>query len=357
MSRLFSPVTIRGETMRNRLFVAPMCQYSSEAQDGIPTQWHMVHLGSRAVGGAGLVMTEAAAITPQGRISPHDLGIWSDGHAEALSPIVEFILSQGVVPAIQLAHAGRKASHDRPWDGSGTLDLSSGGWEIVGPSPIPYEDDWMCPMELSVEDIKRIELDFAEAAKRSVNAGFKAIELHFAHGYLVCEFMSSLSNQRSDSYGGTLRNRCRFGLDIVDCTRNVIPDSMPLFVRISSTEYMKDGWGIEDSIEFTKMLMEHGVDVIDCSSGGNSAEQEMDPYPGYQVPFSARIRHDTGVITGAVGLITEPYQAEQILRNEEADVILLGRELLRDPYWPLHAQVQLDQEDSVWPWQYVRARV
>ncbi len=357
MSRLFSPVRMRGETIRNRLFVAPMCQYSSEAQDGMPTQWHMVHLGSRAVGGAGLVMTEAAAITPQGRISPHDLGIWSDEHAEALRPIVEFILSQGSVPAIQIAHAGRKASHDRPWDGSGTLTLNDGGWEIVGPSPIAYEDDWIRPLELSVEDIKRVELDFAEAAKRSVDAGFKVIELHFAHGYLVCEFMSPISNQRSDSYGGSLRNRCRLGLDIVDSIRKVIPDSMPLLVRISSTEYMKGGWAIEDSIEFTKMLMERGVDMIDCSSGGNSADQEMDPYPGYQVPFSARIRHDTGALTGAVGLITEPYQAEQILRNEEADAILLGRELLRDPYWPLHAQVQLDQDDSVWPLQYVRARV
>lgn len=357
MSRLFSPVKIRGETIRNRLFVAPMCQYSSEAQDGIATQWHMVHLGSRAVGGAGLVMTEAAAITPQGRISPHDLGIWSDGHAEALIPIVEFILSQDSVPAIQIAHAGRKASHDRPWDGSGTLTLNNGGWEIIGPSPIAYEDNWIRPLELSVEDIKRVELDFVEAAKRSVDAGFKAIELHFAHGYLVCEFMSPLSNQRSDFYGGSLRNRCRLGLDIVDAIRKVIPDSMPLLVRISSTEYMKDGWAIEDSIAFTKMLMERGVDMIDCSSGGNSAEQEMDPYPGYQVPFSARMRHDTGAMTGAVGLITEPYQAEQILRNEEADVILLGRELLRDPYWPLHAQVQLDQDDSVWPRQYVRARV
>ena len=356
MSNLFTPIDIRGEKIRNRLFVAPMCQYSVNQEDGMATDWHMVHLGTRAVGGAGLVMAEATAVSPQGRISPQDLGIWSDKHASVLEPIVNFIDSQGATPSIQLAHAGRKASHKRPWEGSDVITKENGGWDIVGPSSLEYDDGWMIPEELSIENIDSIVSDFSTSAVRSVQAGFKVLELHLAHGYLACEFMSPLSNKRSDKYGGSLKNRCRFPMDIVSAVRKVIPESMPLLVRISATEYMTDGWSLEDSIELSGWLKEEGVDMIDCSSGGNSPDQDLDPFPGYQVPFSAAKKKEVDILTGAVGLITDASQAEQTLRNEDADVILLGRELLRNPYWALNAQVELDGEDSVWPSQYVRAR-
>ena len=334
-----------------------MCQYSSNDGNGIPTDWHMVHLGSRAVGGAGLVMAEASSVSPEGRISPQDLGIWLDIQAEAFEPIVDFQTKQGATPAIQLAHAGRKASHTQPWNDSEVLTSTNGGWDIVGPSAIPFDSDWITPKKLSIEEIDSIVSDFASAAKRSVKAGFKVIELHFAHGYLACEFMSQLSNHRTDIYGGSLRNRCRFSLDIAAAVRNTIPDSMPLLVRISATEYIKGGWDIEDSIELCGWLKEVGIDMIDCSSGGNSSTQNLDAFPGYQVPFSARIRKEVQIATGAVGLIADPLQAEQTLRNEDADVVLLGRELLRNPYWPLQARDEMDDLDDLWPIQYVRARL
>ena len=356
MSELFTPIKMRGEVARNRVFVAPMCQYSVDKTDGVATDWHMVHLGTRAVGGAGLVMVEASAVSPEGRISPQDVGIWSDRHAEALEPIVAFLATQGALSAIQLAHAGRKASHFRPWDNGEVLLPKDGGWDIVGPSSIPYEADWVTPNQLGIEDIDRIVSDFAESASRSVDAGFKVIELHFAHGYLACEFMSPISNSRSDNYGGSLKNRCRFPLEIVSAVRKVIPDSMPLLARISSTEYMESGWKIDDSIELAGWMKSEGVDMIDCSSGGNSPDQDLDPFPGYQVPFASRIRREVDIPTGAVGLITDASQAEQTLRNGDADVILLGRELLRNPYWPLYARDELDGVDDLWPRQYVRAR-
>ena len=357
MSHLFTPITLRGETIRNRLFVAPMCQYSANDQNGVPTDWHMVHLGTRAVGGAGLVMAEASAVSPEGRISPQDLGLLAEDQAEAFEPIVDFIDSQGATPSIQLAHAGRKASHTQPWNGGDVLGSNDGGWDIVGPSPIPFEEDWVTPSQLDLEDIENVVSDFARSASRAVESGFRVIELHLAHGYLACEFMSPLSNTREDRYGGSLRNRCRFALEVTSSVRSVIPDGMPLLVRISATEYMDKGWGIDDSVELSGWLKEEGVDLIDCSSGGNAADQNLDPFPGYQVPFSSRIRREVDIPTGAVGLITDAAQAEQTLRNGDADVILLGRELLRNPYWPLNARDELDDVDDLWPDQYVRARL
>ena len=353
MSKLFSPITIRGEEIPNRVFVAPMCQYSSETEDGRCTGWHTVHYGTRAVGGAGLVMLEASSVSPNGRITPWDLGLWDEGHVAAMVPVVDAIVSNGATPAIQLAHAGRKASHTKPWEGGKMLAASDGGWETIAPSPISFQEDWDVPREMSMDDIGQVIDDFASSAKLAVNAGMKVIELHMAHGYLACEFLSPLSNHREDDYGGSLENRARFPLEVTKAVRNAIPDSMPLFVRVSATEYMDNGWDVDECVEFSRWLKDEGVDLIDCSSGGNSATQTLTPFPGYQVPFSARIRSEAEVTTGAVGLITEAAQAEKILEGGEADVILLARELLRNPYWPIHAQTQLDGE-AAWPSTYKR---
>lgn len=355
MSKLFTPIEIRGETIPNRAFVSPMCQYSSDTQDGKCGQWHLIHYGTRAVGGAGLVMVEATAVQPEGRITPWDLGLWSDEQTDALRPIVEAIDGTGATPAIQLAHAGRKASHERPWKGGDFLNLRQGGWGIVAPSSIKYEDSWGTPQELSVEDIDGVVADFASAARRSVDVGMRVIELHMAHGYLGCEFLSPLSNKRQDEYGGSLRNRARFTISAVQAIRKVIPESMPLFVRVSATEYVEGGWGIEECVQLCKWLKDEGVDLIDCSSGGNSPLQDLKPYPGYQVQFASRIREEADIMTGAVGLITTAEQAEQILADGEADVVLLARELLRNPYWPLHAKLALDADADGWPSPYVRA--
>ena len=354
MSQLFTPIKIRGETIKNRVFVSPMCQYSAEEMHGHPTNWHMVHLGSRAVGGAGLVMFEATSVSPEGRISPWDLGIWSDDHINSFRPIAKFIESQGSTPAIQLAHAGRKASHDRPWHGGSLLSTTEGGWETVGPSAIPFSENDSTPNTLSQDDIGKIVQDFGNAAERSIESGIKVIELHFAHGYLACEFMSPLSNKRNDAYGGSFENRVRFPIEIVDKVRSSIPEDIPLFVRISSTEYVEGGWNIEDSVLLSVQLKAHGVDLIDCSSGGNSSSQKLEPYPGYQVPFASQIKSGSNIMTGAVGLITNPQQAEDVLVNGHADAIFIGRELLRNPYWPLSAQKYLDDQ-SVWSNQYSRA--
>ena len=355
MSRLFSPFTIRGETIPNRVFVSPMCQYSCEDMDGKFSSWHVVHLGSRAVGGAGLVMAEATAVQPEGRISPWDTGIWSDDQIEPLGRVVEAISTNGAIPAIQLAHAGRKASHDRPWNGGGFLDRTRAGWHPVGPSPIPFNEDSATPAELTKDQIAIIVSDFANAAERSVKAGMKVVELHMAHGYLGCSFMSPLSNNRSDEYGGDLANRARFCLEVSKGVRSVIPESMPLFVRVSATEYIEGGWDLEECVQLCEWLRDEGVDLIDCSSGGNSSAQQLNPYPGYQVEFSEQIKHRTKLATGAVGLITEPMQAEKILTGSKADAVLMARELLRNPYWPIHARVELDGEIG-WPSQYLRGR-
>ena len=353
MSKLFSPITIRGEQIPNRVFVAPMCQYSSETEDGRCSGWHTVHYGTRAVGGAGLVMLEASAVRPDGRITPWDLGLWNKNHVESLGPVVDAIVANGSTPAIQLAHAGRKAGHGKPWDGSPQLNSSNGGWEAIAPSPIAFQEDWDTPREMTKEDIGHVVNDFANSAKLAVNAGMKVIELHMAHGYLGCEFLSPLSNVRVDEYGGSLENRVRFPREVTRAVRNAIPDSMPLFVRVSATEYMDDGWDVDECVDFSRMLKEDGVDLIDCSSGGNSSTQTLTPYAGYQVQFSARIRSEAEITTGAVGLITEAGQAEKVLEDGDADVILLARELLRNPYWPIQAQTELDGA-ATWPDQYKR---
>ncbi len=353
MSKLFSPITISGEQIPNRVFVAPMCQYSSETEDGRCSGWHTVHYGTRAVGGAGLVMLEASAVRPDGRITPWDLGLWNKSHVESLGPVVDAIAANGSTPAIQLAHAGRKAGHGKPWDGSPQLNSSNGGWEAIAPSPIAFQEDWDTPREMTKEDIGHVVNDFANSAKLAVNAGMKVIELHMAHGYLGCEFLSPLSNVRVDEYGGSLENRVRFPREVTRAVRNAIPDSMPLFVRVSATEYMDDGWDVDECVDFSRMLKEDGVDLIDCSSGGNSSTQTLTPYAGYQVQFSARIRSEAEITTGAVGLITEAGQAEKVLEDGDADVILLARELLRNPYWPIQAQTELDGA-ATWPDQYKR---
>jgi len=353
MSKLFSPITIRGQHISNRVFVAPMCQYSSSTEDGRCSGWHTVHYGTRAVGGAGLVMLEASAVRPDGRITPWDLGIWNESHVESMGPVVDAIEANGSVPAIQLAHAGRKAGHGRPWEGGHQLDSTNGGWESIAPSPIAFQEDWDVPREMTTEDITQVITDFANSARLAVNAGMKVIELHMAHGYLNCEFLSPLSNQRTDQYGGSLENRVRFPLEVTRAVRNEMPDSMPLLVRVSATEYMENGWDVDECVDFSRMLKEEGVDMIDCSSGGNSSTQTLTPYAGYQVQFSARIRSEANITTGAVGLITEAAQAEKILDDGEADVILLARELLRNPYWPIQAQIELDGAAD-WPDQYKR---
>ena len=354
MSLLFNPLKIRGITFNNRIFVSPMCQYSSATKDGSPTEWHMVHLGTRAIGGAGLVMAEATSVTPEGRISPYDLGLWNSKQASSFEQIVEFIKKYNSVPAIQLAHAGRKASRDKPWLGSNRLTIEKDGWDIVGPSSIPYDETWDTPRELTKQEIKSLISAFSKSAKYAVAIGFKCIELHFAHGYLANQFLSPISNKRTDEYGGSLTNRSRFAIEVVKEVRNVMPDSVPLFARISVTEHVEGGWNIKDSIELSSMLKSEGVDLIDCSSGGNSPHQILETYPGYQVPFSSQVRKGADILTGAVGMIDKAKQAEQILKDNHSDVVFIGRELLRNPYWPLYAKSQLNG-GGAWPDQYLRA--
>ncbi len=353
MSILFSPLKIRGIGLKNRIVVSPMCQYSSV--NGMPNDWHLVHLGSRAVGGAGLVIMEATAVSPEGRITPDDAGIWNDDQANAYRKITAFISSLNSIPGIQLAHAGRKASTYSPWKGNGGVKIKEGGWQTIAPSAVPYAENYPNPVEMSAEDIRSIINFFKEAAERSLKAGFRLIELHMAHGYLVHEFLSPLSNHRKDNYGGNLENRCRLALDISKAVREVIPEEMPLFARISSTDWVKDGWDIEQSVQLAKWLKETGVDLIDCSSGGNIADAIVPAGPGYQVVFSQRIKREVGILTAAVGFITSPVQAENIVRTNQADVVILAREILRNPYWPLHAARELNAEVE-WPVQYLRAK-
>jgi 2,4-dienoyl-CoA reductase-like NADH-dependent reductase (Old Yellow Enzyme family) len=352
MAHLFEPLTIRSVTLANRIVVSPMCEYSSV--DGFSNDWHLVHLGSRAVGGAALVMTEATAVTPVGRISPQDLGIYDDGHVPGLARIVRFIHGQKARAGIQLAHAGRKGSTRRPWEGGGAIPREQGGWEPVGPTTEPFAPDYPMPCALTVPEIAGIVDAFRTAARRAIGAGFDVVEIHAAHGYLIHEFLSPLINTRSDEYGGSFDRRMRLCLEIVDAVRGVWPERLPVFVRISATDWKEGGWDLDQAVALAKLMGDHGVDLVDCSSGGAVHDQQIVVGPGYQVPFAERIRRDAGVATGAVGLITQAAQADTIVRAEQADVVLLARELLRDPYWPLHAADQLDQVVP-WPPQYLRA--
>jgi 2,4-dienoyl-CoA reductase-like NADH-dependent reductase (Old Yellow Enzyme family) len=351
--KLFSSFQLRQKTFKNRIFVSPMCQYSSE--DGMPNDWHLVHLGARAVGGAALVMVEATAVSPEGRISPWDSGMWSDSHAGAFQRITAFVKAQGCIPGIQLAHAGRKASIDVPWRGDEPLSPDKGGWLPMAPSPLAFQEGSPVPGEMTPEDVEKVVSQFRAAAQRSVQAGFEVLELHMAHGYLLHEFLSPLSNRRKDDFGGSLESRERFPLEVAEKVREVWPESLPLFVRISCTDWMDGGWDLGQSIDFCKRLKELGIDLIDCSSGGLVPDAVIPAGPGYQTPFSSAIRREVGIPTGAVGYITEPFQAEQILGTEQADVVIMAREMLRNPYWPLHAARALNV-DIPWPNQYKRAK-
>ncbi len=353
MARLFDPLAIRDVTFANRVFVSPMCQYSST--DGYASDWHFVHLGSRAVGGAGLVLTEATAVVPEGRISPQDLGIWKDDHIEPLARVVRFIHEQGSVAGKQLAHAGRKASTYAPGAGHGTVAESEGGWQnVVAPSALPFADGYRLPRALSIDGIKTIVSAFAAAARRACEAGFRVIEVHGAHGYLIHEFLSSLSNQRTDAYGGSFENRTRILREIVAAVRGSWPERSPRFVRISASDWIDGGWDVQQSVELARQLKELGADLIDCSSGGNLPRAKIPVGPGYQTPFAEQIRREAGILTGAVGMITSPIQAEHILVSGQADAVVIAREFLRDPYWPLRAARELGQPIP-WPVQYLRA--
>ncbi len=353
MNHLFSPLKLRDIQFRNRIMVSPMCQYSSV--DGYANDWHLVHLGSRAIGGAGAVLTEASAVLPEGRISPEDLGIWSDGHIEMLVRIFRFIEKHGAVPGMQLAHAGRKASTSAPWNGDGSIDETEGGWKpIFAPSAIPFAEKYQVPVELDEKGVQRILEAFVSAARRVLEAGGKIVEIHAAHGYLLHEFLSPLTNHRNDSYGGVFENRIRILCEAVKSVRRVWPEKYPLFVRISASDWVEGGWTIEDSIALAKQIKPLGVDMMDCSSGGNLPHVKIPVGHGYQVPFAEKVRKESGILTAAVGMITEPEQADQIIRNGQADMVFLARELLRQPYWPIHAARQLGQEISI-PKQYNRA--
>ncbi|MGW5668985.1 NADH:flavin oxidoreductase/NADH oxidase [Micromonospora sp. NPDC003776] len=354
MSALFTPLTLRGVTLPNRVALAPMCQYSA-GPDGLPTDWHRIHLGSRAVGGAGLILTEATAVLPEGRISPQDVGLWSGAHVDAWRPITAFVAAQGAVPAVQLAHAGFKASTYRPWAGHrGGVPDAEGGWTPVGPGADPFLPDYRRPTALDEAGIAAVVEAFAAAAGRALDAGFAAVELHAAHGYLLHEFLSPLTNHRSDGYGGDRAGRMRLTLEVARAVRAVVGEAVPVLTRISATDWVDGGWSIEDSVALAAELAGAGVDLIDTSTGGVSAAASIPVGPGYQVPLAARIRRDAGVPTGAVGLLTEPEQAEQIVADGAADLVLLGRELLRDPYWPRRAAAKLGAEPH-WPDQYTRA--
>jgi 2,4-dienoyl-CoA reductase-like NADH-dependent reductase (Old Yellow Enzyme family) len=353
MSRLFSPIKIRTLTLRNRIFVSPMCQYC--AKEGMPNDWHLVHLGSRAVGGAGLVMTEATAVSPEGRISPADLGIWSDEQARALGKIAAFVHAQGAEAAIQLAHAGRKASTQIPWIGEGIVPDSEGGWNVIAPSALKFSDNYPSPREMTYDDLETAVRCWRNAAERSRDAGFRVVELHMAHGYLLHQFLSPLSNQRTDEYGGDLKNRMRFPLEVAKAVRDVWPEDLPVFVRISATDWIEGGWDCLQSIQLACELKKIGIDLIDTSSGGILPGARIPAVPGYQVEFADKIRKEARIMTGAVGLITAAEQAENILRTDRADVVFMARELLRDPYFPLHAANVL-ADDPPYPKPYLRAK-
>jgi 2,4-dienoyl-CoA reductase-like NADH-dependent reductase (Old Yellow Enzyme family) len=353
MSKLFSEFRLRDLTFKNRIFVSPMCQYSSD--DGLPTDWHLVHLGSRAVGGASLVIVEATAVSPEGRISPFDSGLWSDKHAQAFKRITTFIREQEAVPGIQLAHAGRKASTDVPWRGEKMLSTDEKGWQPLAPSALAFSDNFPIPREMTQGDIDEAVSQFGAATRLALEAGFEVVEIHMAHGYLIHEFLSPLSNQRADEYGGDFEKRLRFPLRVTEAVRQNWPINRPLFVRISCTDWMDGGWDLAQSIAFCRRLRDLNVDLIDCSSGGLVPYAKIPAGPGYQTPFAAAIRKELNIPTGTVGLIIQPLQAEHILATGQADVVILAREMLRDPYWALHA-ANLLQADVPWPRQYLRAK-
>ena len=357
MSALFSPLELRDVTIRNRIGVSPMCQYSGT--DGFAGEWHLVHLGAFATGGAGVVFTEATAVLPEGRISPQDLGVWDDAHVEMLARVASFVDAQGAVPGMQLAHAGRKASTRPPWerDGSATVSVEEGGWpeDVRGPSDVPFSDAHPVPRPLDAEGIARVVRAFADAAARALDAGFRILEVHAAHGYLLHEFLSPLSNRRSDGYGGSFDNRVRLVLEVVDAVRERWPERLPLSVRISATDWADGGWTVDESVALARLLGPRGVDIVDTSSGGLVPWQDVPLGPGYQVPFAERIRREAGIATAAVGLITKPEQAEAIIAEGKADMVLLAREMLRQPHWPLLAAHALG-EAGPWPPQYLRAR-
>ena len=352
MSNLFDALRLRGLSFRNRIFVSPMCQYSSE--DGFANDWHLVHLGDRAVGGAALVFTEATAVLPEGRISPEDLGIWCDEHVEPLARIVRFVHQQGSHAGMQLAHAGRKGSTYRPWAGrAGTVAPADGGWTAVAPGTLAFEG-YAAPEALDEQGIRKVVRGFGSAARRALEADFRVLEIHAAHGYLLHEFLSPLSNRRADRYGGSFDNRTRLVREVVEAVRREWPERLPLFIRISATDWVEGGWDIEQSVELARQLRPLGVDLVDCSSGGLVAGAKIPAAPGYHVPFADRIRRDAGIATGVVGLITGARQADEIIRGARADAVLLARQFLRDPYWPLHAAAELAHAAS-WPAQYLRA--
>jgi 2,4-dienoyl-CoA reductase-like NADH-dependent reductase (Old Yellow Enzyme family) len=352
MVQIFDPLQIRGITLRNRIVVSPMCQYSSD--DGFANDWHLVHLGSRAAGGASLVFTEASAVTPEGRISPEDLGIWKDAHIEFLTRIVKFMKTQGTVPGMQIAHAGRKGSTQRPWEGSSKVSLSDGGWVPIAPSEVAFSDTYPMPRAMTKDEIHSVVDAFAQAARRALQAGFQVLEIHAAHGYLAHEFFSPLSNFRNDEYGGSFENRTRIGREIVSAVRKEWPDNLPLFIRISATDWKEGGWDLDQSVELAKRLKTLGVDLVDCSSAGLAVDQKIIAGPGFQVPFAERIRRDAGILTATVGLIETKEQVAEILAKNQADLVLMAREFLRDPYWPLRTARELKQKIS-WPAQYLRA--
>jgi 2,4-dienoyl-CoA reductase-like NADH-dependent reductase (Old Yellow Enzyme family) len=351
---LFEPLELRGISVRNRIMMSPMCQYS--APESVPTEWHYVHLATRAVGGSGIVMSEATAVEARGRISPWDVGLWNDEQEAAFTRITHFVAEQGAVPGVQLAHAGRKASHMRPWEGRRPIHSEDGGWEIVAPSPIPLAEGDILPTELTLDQIGEILKRYRDSAQRALRAGFKIIEVHAAHGYLLHSFLSPLTNQRTDEYGGSYDNRVRVVLEVARTIREVWPAELPLFVRISVKDWVEGGWDVPDSVELAKRLGEEGVDLIDCSSGGAVLEQQIPIHPGYQVPLSHAVREGAEIKTGAVGLISEPVQAEEILVNELADLIIIGRMALWSPYWPHHAASELRAEVKL-PIQYVRSGI
>lgn len=360
MSALFEPCTLRSVTVRNRIWMSPMCQYSAAVQgpdQGVPNDWHFAHLASRATGGSGLILTEVTAVNPEGRISPADLGLWNERQQEAFSRITRFIKEQGAVPGIQIGHAGRKASTDAPWRGGAPVGTENHGWQPVGPSPLPFDGSHPVPEALTTQQIHEITRQFADTARRALAAGFEVVEVHGAHGYLLHQFLSPYSNKRTDEYGGSFQNRIRFPLEVVDAVRAVWPADLPVLFRVSATDWLEEdgeGWTADETVLLAKELQAHGVDLLDVSTGGNVPDARIPTGPGYQVPFAARVRSETGLPVASVGEITEPAQAEEILTSGKADAVLLARALLRDPYWPLHAARELRADGPV-PNQYLRA--
>jgi 2,4-dienoyl-CoA reductase-like NADH-dependent reductase (Old Yellow Enzyme family) len=353
MSKLFSTLKIKGITFRNRIAISPMCQYMAE--EGFATDWHLVHYGSRAIGGAGLIIQEATAVSPEGRITPGDLGIWDDSHIDKYKRIVKFILEHGAVPGIQIAHAGRKASCAKPWDGGHQLSPGEGGWQTVSSSAIPFNEGEISPLALDQDQIKKVIGDFRKAAGRAYEAGYQVLEIHSAHGYLLHQFLSPLCNQRTDQYGGSFDNRIRLLLEVTDAVKQAWPENLPLFVRLSATDYIEGGWDADQTVMLAKVLKKNGVDLIDTSSGGMVPYAKIPFSPGYQLPFAEKIRNEAGIMTGAVGMITDANQAEEILQKEQADLILIGRLSLQNPQFPLHAARELGVSIE-WPRQYLRAR-